>query len=238
MRRALLPLMGAIALTAALPSLSLAHGGGLDRNGGHHDRRNGGYHCHREPCFSQQRERERRDELTQEPTTHGTATSTLRPSPSLPLCLSQQFVPDEGVITRCMAVNTPATAMLLRNAARREVLFLVLDGSPNLLFLMVAGAEGECMGANLIVAGRTHLPRLTERRDIFTATFLNAEQLLLTLARGATPVDVVGCGATGDAARIQHPDRLRAWAIHVLQRAVRDAEERELESLIEEEEEE
>jgi hypothetical protein len=23
-----------------------AHGGGLDRNGCHHDNRNGGYHCH------------------------------------------------------------------------------------------------------------------------------------------------------------------------------------------------
>jgi hypothetical protein len=24
-----------------------AHGGGLDKNGCHHDRKNGGYHCHR-----------------------------------------------------------------------------------------------------------------------------------------------------------------------------------------------
>jgi hypothetical protein len=35
---------------AALVSLSatvaFAHGGGLDRNGCHHDRKNGGYHCH------------------------------------------------------------------------------------------------------------------------------------------------------------------------------------------------
>lgn len=35
---------------AALISLSaasaFAHGGGLDRNGCHHDRKNGGYHCH------------------------------------------------------------------------------------------------------------------------------------------------------------------------------------------------
>lgn len=26
-----------------------AHGGGLDANGCHHDRKNGGYHCHRAP---------------------------------------------------------------------------------------------------------------------------------------------------------------------------------------------
>lgn len=29
---------------------SLGHNGGLDRSGGHFDRKNGGYHCHREPC--------------------------------------------------------------------------------------------------------------------------------------------------------------------------------------------
>jgi len=32
------------------PILAFAHGGGLDANGGHHDRKNGGYHCHRAPC--------------------------------------------------------------------------------------------------------------------------------------------------------------------------------------------
>ena len=39
----------------ALPSLALAHGGGLDSNGGHFNRKTGVYHCHREPCFSNQR---------------------------------------------------------------------------------------------------------------------------------------------------------------------------------------
>ena len=29
-----------------------AHGGGLDSNGGHNNRKTGGYHCHREPCLS------------------------------------------------------------------------------------------------------------------------------------------------------------------------------------------
>jgi hypothetical protein len=33
-----------VALMSA--SAALAHGGGLDRNGCHHDRKNGGYHCH------------------------------------------------------------------------------------------------------------------------------------------------------------------------------------------------
>lgn len=44
-----------LVLLLALPSVALAHGGGLDSNGGHHDRKHGGYHCHREPCFSNQR---------------------------------------------------------------------------------------------------------------------------------------------------------------------------------------
>lgn len=35
-------------------SAAFGHGGGLDKNGGHKDRKNGGYHCHREPCFSGQ----------------------------------------------------------------------------------------------------------------------------------------------------------------------------------------
>lgn len=38
-----------------ISSMAFGHGGGLDRNGGHNDRKNGGYHCHREPCFSGQR---------------------------------------------------------------------------------------------------------------------------------------------------------------------------------------
>ena len=29
-----------------------AHGGGLDSNGGHNNRKTGEYHCHREPCLS------------------------------------------------------------------------------------------------------------------------------------------------------------------------------------------
>ena len=32
-----------------LSTIASAHGGGLDRNGCHNDRRNGGYHCHRGP---------------------------------------------------------------------------------------------------------------------------------------------------------------------------------------------
>lgn len=32
---------------------AVAHGGGLDKNGGHFNRKTGEYHCHRDPCFSQ-----------------------------------------------------------------------------------------------------------------------------------------------------------------------------------------
>ena len=46
-----------LALTAViflLPCMVFAHGGGLDKNGGHNDRKRGGYHCHREPCYENQ----------------------------------------------------------------------------------------------------------------------------------------------------------------------------------------
>ncbi|HZW46552.1 MAG TPA: YHYH domain-containing protein [Microvirga sp.] len=34
-------------LASLLATAVLAHGGGLDKNGCHHDRKKGGYHCHR-----------------------------------------------------------------------------------------------------------------------------------------------------------------------------------------------
>lgn len=34
-------------LSLAITSIVLAHGGGLDQNGGHYDRRTGQYHKHR-----------------------------------------------------------------------------------------------------------------------------------------------------------------------------------------------
>ncbi|MCA9578503.1 MAG: YHYH domain-containing protein [Myxococcales bacterium] len=43
----------------ALPASAAAHRGGLDDQGGHHDRRTGEYHCHRAGC--RQPPRERRD---------------------------------------------------------------------------------------------------------------------------------------------------------------------------------
>lgn len=45
----------AVAAALLLPSVSFAHGGGLDSNGGHYNRKTGVYHCHREPCFSNQK---------------------------------------------------------------------------------------------------------------------------------------------------------------------------------------
>lgn len=41
-------------LALLLPLAAAAHGGGLDSNGGHTNRKTGEYHCHREPCFSNQ----------------------------------------------------------------------------------------------------------------------------------------------------------------------------------------
>jgi hypothetical protein len=34
-------------LASLFATIALAHGGGLDKNGCHHDRKKGGYHCHR-----------------------------------------------------------------------------------------------------------------------------------------------------------------------------------------------
>ena len=45
MRRLMLAALGVAA--AALPTPLFAHGGGLNGEGCHNDRRNGGYHCHR-----------------------------------------------------------------------------------------------------------------------------------------------------------------------------------------------
>lgn len=42
----------ALAITA--PEQLAAHGGGLDANGCHHDRKRGGYHCHRAPSSQTQ----------------------------------------------------------------------------------------------------------------------------------------------------------------------------------------
>lgn len=41
---------GLLLLMTVMPAAVHAHGGGLDRNGCHHDRRKGGYHCHRGPA--------------------------------------------------------------------------------------------------------------------------------------------------------------------------------------------
>lgn len=41
-----------IFILCLISSSVLAHGGGLDATGGHHNRQTGEYHCHREPCLS------------------------------------------------------------------------------------------------------------------------------------------------------------------------------------------
>ena len=39
-------------LCLLVPVLAFAHGGGLDDQGGHFNRKDSTYHCHKEPCFS------------------------------------------------------------------------------------------------------------------------------------------------------------------------------------------
>lgn len=44
-------LLGAFATVGGLfADIAAAHGGGLDADGCHHDRKSGGYHCHRAPA--------------------------------------------------------------------------------------------------------------------------------------------------------------------------------------------
>lgn len=45
MRKLIIGALMVLGLTAAAAS-AYAHGGGLDRNGCHHDRKAGTYHCH------------------------------------------------------------------------------------------------------------------------------------------------------------------------------------------------
>lgn len=41
------------AIAMAIPAPAIAHGGGLDAYGCHHNRKAGGYHCHRGPLAGQ-----------------------------------------------------------------------------------------------------------------------------------------------------------------------------------------
>lgn len=40
------PILVALAALVLTITAAAAHGGGLDKNGCHHDRKRGGYHCH------------------------------------------------------------------------------------------------------------------------------------------------------------------------------------------------
>lgn len=40
------------ALLCVLPAVVIAHGGGLDASGCHHNRKTGDYHCHRAPAVA------------------------------------------------------------------------------------------------------------------------------------------------------------------------------------------
>ncbi len=54
--------------------LAYSHGGGLDKTGGHNNRKTGGYHCHREPCIST---RTQAEDATQEAEQQGRSYSSL-----------------------------------------------------------------------------------------------------------------------------------------------------------------
>ena len=62
-----------IFLLSLIADTASGHGGGLDSNGGHFNRKTGEYHCHREPCFSN---REQVIEATVEAEKQGISFST------------------------------------------------------------------------------------------------------------------------------------------------------------------
>jgi len=53
------PIKSIILALLLLPSLALAHSGGVDSLGGHTNRKTGEYHCHREPCLSNHKQAEK-----------------------------------------------------------------------------------------------------------------------------------------------------------------------------------
>ena len=61
-------------LLVVYTTFASAHGGGLDKTGGHHNRKTGEYHCHREPCLSTHRQVE---SATKEAEQEGYSYSTL-----------------------------------------------------------------------------------------------------------------------------------------------------------------
>jgi|TARA_B100002003_G_C14009517_1_gene487067 hypothetical protein len=66
--------VGVVLLCVITPTKSYSHGGGLDSNGGHFNRKAGEYHCHREPCFSIHQQS---DKATQEAEREGYSFTTL-----------------------------------------------------------------------------------------------------------------------------------------------------------------
>ena len=71
----------AVLFSALLPAMAIAHGGGLDAAGCHHDRKNGGYHCHRAPAAADRQGTADRTRLT----VYSHASTASRPS--TPTCL-------------------------------------------------------------------------------------------------------------------------------------------------------
>lgn len=91
-KRALLILALAAGLSA--PSLAIAHGGGLNAEGCHNDRKTGGYHCHRAPGAA------------------SGAQTPPRPSSSQPLGFSSR--PIGGAYANCTAARAAGAAPIRR----------------------------------------------------------------------------------------------------------------------------
>ena len=74
----------ALAVIMFAPALALAHGGGLDKNGCHHDKKAGDYHCHKGELSGKHFKKPARDDV--------------------PVVLRLAANEDRGIL-RCGAVN-------------------------------------------------------------------------------------------------------------------------------------
>ena len=86
------------------PELANAHGGGLNAEGGHFNRKTGEYHCHREPCFSNQESRLNLQKPSGPSPVIGTLNQTI---------LAMDFYPMEYLVKVTICYAEPLTQLAL-----------------------------------------------------------------------------------------------------------------------------
>jgi hypothetical protein len=118
-----------VLLVFLLPGSALPHGGGLDANGCHHDRKRGGYHCHRSPSIGQ-------------------AASWREPvQSSQPTGLSTG---DPIAVSFSIGASTPQTeeqcAVIVKQQDRAEIIDHIFERRENRITMEVDGSLQESIG--------------------------------------------------------------------------------------------